>query len=127
MNRSCVKTSVCNPTFYEIYPPASQKAACIRLRQEKGARILGTTKLTAFTAIEEPIECVDYQAPWNLRADGYQSLARCSSDNGVTIASYQWVDIAVGSDSKFQSLGANLIRLGSHELATSRSCKRPGY
>jgi Asp-tRNA(Asn)/Glu-tRNA(Gln) amidotransferase A subunit family amidase len=58
-----VKTSVCNRSSYGLYPPASQTAACIKLLEEKGARILGTTKLAAFAATEEPIECIDYQAP----------------------------------------------------------------
>jgi Asp-tRNA(Asn)/Glu-tRNA(Gln) amidotransferase A subunit family amidase len=122
-----VKTSVCNRAFYELYPPASQTAACIRLLEEKGARILGTTKLAAFAATEEPIECVDYQAPWNPRADGYQSPAGSSSGSGVAVASYQWVDIAVGSDSKFQSSGAPIIRFVLHELAASGSGRRPGH
>ncbi|KAF4628721.1 hypothetical protein G7Y89_g9427 [Cudoniella acicularis] len=72
---SCLQTtiSVCNRAFYELYPPASQTAACIKFLEGKGTRILGTTKLAAFVATEEPIECVDYQAPWNPRADGHQS------------------------------------------------------
>jgi Asp-tRNA(Asn)/Glu-tRNA(Gln) amidotransferase A subunit family amidase len=106
-----LKTSVCNRAFYDLYPPASQTAACIKLLEEKGALILGTTKLAAFAATEEPIECVDYQAPWNPRADGYQSPAGSSSGSGVAVASYQWVDIAVGSDSKFQSSSVILFDL----------------
>lgn len=94
-----VKTSVCNRAYYELYPPPSKTAACIELLQQKGASIVGTTKLAAFAATEEPIECVDYQAPWNPRADGYQSPAGSSSGSGVAVASYPWLDIAIGSDS----------------------------
>lgn len=74
--------------------------------------MLGTAKLAAFAATEEPVECVDYQAPWNPRADGYQSPAGSSSGSGVAVASYPWVDIAIGSDSTSESLLETLIRLG---------------
>lgn len=98
-----IKTSVCNRAYYDLYPPAPKTAACIEILQQKGAHILGITKLAAFAATEEPIECVDYQAPWNPRADGYQSPAGSSSGSGVAVASYDWVDVAIGSDSKSQS------------------------
>ncbi|PVH87325.1 amidase signature enzyme [Cadophora sp. DSE1049] len=103
-----IKTSVCNRAFFELYPPATQTAACVEILEQKGACILGTTKLASFAATEEPIECVDYQAPWNPRADGYQSPAGSSSGSGVAVASYAWVDIAIGSD-------------------TSGSGRRPGH
>ncbi|CAG8957725.1 hypothetical protein HYFRA_00000061 [Hymenoscyphus fraxineus] len=103
-----IKTSVCNRAYYELYPEASQTAACIQMLEDMGAVLLGTTKLAAFAATEEPVECVDYQAPWNPRADGYQSPAGSSSGSGVAVASYEWVDIAIGSD-------------------TSGSGRRPGH
>lgn len=56
--------------------------------------------MASFAATEEPVECVDFQAPWNPRADGYQSPAGSSSGSGAAIASYDWLDIAIGSDSK---------------------------
>jgi Asp-tRNA(Asn)/Glu-tRNA(Gln) amidotransferase A subunit family amidase len=99
-----IKTSVCNRAYHELYPPAPITAACVEILQRKGAHILGTTKLAAFAATEEPIECVDYQAPWNPRADGYQSPAGSSSGSGVAVASYDWVDVAVGSDSRVSFL-----------------------
>lgn len=47
---------------------------------------------------EEPTECVDFQAPFNPRADGYQSPAGSSSGSGAAIASYDWLDITIGTD-----------------------------
>ena len=99
-----VRTSVCNKAYYELYPPASETAECIKLLSQAGAVILGTTKLASFAATEEPVECIDYQAPWNPRADGYQSPAGSSSGSGVAVAAYSWVDIAIGSDSMLQYL-----------------------
>ena len=95
-----VRTSLCNRAYYELYPPATTTAGCIEILCQLGARVVGTTKLASFAATEEPIECVDFQAPWNPRADGYQSPAGSSSGSAVAIASYPWVDVAIGSDSK---------------------------
>ncbi len=98
---SGIKTSLCNRAYYDIYPPASETAACIKLLEEMGAYVLGTTKLAAFAATAASMACVAYPAPWNPRADRYQSPAGSSSGSGVAVASYEWVDIAIGSDSKF--------------------------
>ncbi|KAL8713801.1 MAG: hypothetical protein Q9225_006711 [Loekoesia sp. 1 TL-2023] len=95
-----IKRSLCNRAFYELYPAAQQTAECIKLLSQRGAIVVGTTKLASFAATEEPLECIDFQAPWNPRADGYQSPAGSSSGSGVAIASYPWLDIAIGSDSE---------------------------
>ncbi|KAI4157700.1 MAG: hypothetical protein LQ342_008086 [Letrouitia transgressa] len=95
-----IRTSLCNRSYYELYPPATETAECIELLTQMGANIVGTTKLASFAATEEPLECVDFGAPWNPRADGYQSPAGSSSGSGAVIASYSWLDIAIGSDSK---------------------------
>ena len=96
-----VRTSICNRAYYDLYPPAVRTAGCIEILRQLGARVVGTTKLASFAATEEPIECVDFQAPWNPRADGYQSPAGSSSGSGVAVASYPWLDVAIGSDSKY--------------------------
>lgn len=94
------RTSLCNRAYYETCSPHTKTAPCIAKLENSGAHILGTTKLAAFAATEEPIECVDYQAPWNPRGDGHQSPAGSSSGSGAAIASYKWLDVAIGSDSK---------------------------
>lgn len=96
-----IRTSLCNRAYYELYPPATRTAGCIEILRQSGVKIVGTTKLASFAATEEPIECVDFQAPWNPRADGYQSPAGSSSGSGAAIAAYPWLDIAIGSDSRF--------------------------
>lgn len=101
-----VRTSLCNRAYYELYPPAKETAECVSLLTRAGAHIVGTTKLASFAATEEPIECVDFQAPWNPRADGYQSPAGSSSGSGAAIASYSWLDIAIGSDSKSNEISS---------------------
>jgi Asp-tRNA(Asn)/Glu-tRNA(Gln) amidotransferase A subunit family amidase len=49
---------------------------------------------------EEPTEYIDYQAPWNPRADRYQSPGGSSTGSASAIAAYDWLDIAIGTDSK---------------------------
>ncbi|KAJ8110763.1 hypothetical protein OPT61_g6474 [Boeremia exigua] len=103
-----LRTSACNRAYYELYPPAQKTAACIQRLYQIGATVVGTTKLASFAATEEPMECIDWPAPSNPRADGYQSPAGSSSGSGAAIAAYAWLDITVGSD-------------------TSGSGRRPGH
>ncbi|KAI9712290.1 MAG: hypothetical protein M1820_001503 [Bogoriella megaspora] len=93
-----MKTSACNKDYYKLYQPALATARCISLLEDAGAVILGKTKLASLAATEEPVECIDWPAPWNPRADGYQSPAGSSSGSGVAIAAYKWLDISIGSD-----------------------------
>ncbi|KAL8683875.1 MAG: hypothetical protein Q9186_000218 [Xanthomendoza sp. 1 TL-2023] len=70
---------------------------------DAGVEVLGKSKLTSFAAREEPTESVDYQAPFNPRGDGYQSPAGSSSRSAAAVSSYDWLDFAIGSDSRFQT------------------------
>lgn len=68
---------------------------------DQGAIIVGKTRLGAFAVSEVPPEkCIDYFPPCNPRGDGYQGPSGSSSGAGSTVASYDWVDITVGTDSK---------------------------
>lgn len=96
-----VRTSVCNRAYYELYGPPQKTAVCVELLLEAGATVVGTTKLASFAATEEPVECIDYSAPWNPRADRYQSPAGSSSGSGAAMAAYEWLDITIGSDSEY--------------------------
>jgi hypothetical protein len=95
-----VRRSACNQAYYELYPPAQESASCIQALYDQGAVVVGTTKLASFAATEEPVECIDWQAPFNPRADKYQSPAGSSSGSGAAVAAYEWLDITIGSDSE---------------------------
>ncbi|OCL12401.1 amidase signature enzyme [Glonium stellatum] len=107
-NLQGLRTSLCNRAYFSTYPPCNKTAKCIQRLIDVGAVIVGTTKLASFAATEEPTQCVDYQAPWNPRADGYQSPAGSSSGSGAAVGAYDWLDIGIGSD-------------------TSGSGRRPGH
>ncbi|KAF2502329.1 amidase signature enzyme [Lophium mytilinum] len=93
-----LRTSLGNKAYLETYPSREKTATCIQQLVAAGAVIVGTAKLVSFAAWEEPTQCIDYQAPWNARADGYQSPAGSSSGSGAAIGAYDWLDIAIGSD-----------------------------
>ena len=51
----------------------------------------------------EPTQTIDHLAPFNPRADGFQSPSGGSSGQPSAVATYDWLDIAVGSDSTASS------------------------
>jgi len=95
------KVSQGNKAFHDTYPPQEDSAHCLKGLVEKGVAIVGKTKMNSFGNWEEPLEYIDYQAPWNPRGDGYQSTGGSSSGSAAALAAYDWLDIAIGTDSKF--------------------------
>ncbi|KAK3939013.1 amidase signature domain-containing protein [Diplogelasinospora grovesii] len=47
---------------------------------------------------EEPLECVEFMAPFNPRGDDYQTPSGSSHGSAAGIASYNWLDFAIGTD-----------------------------
>lgn len=78
--------------------PSSSTAKCIQTLLDAGAEVLGVTKLSSFISKKEPTQAVDYSAPFNPRADGYQSPAGSSSGSAAALAAYPWLDFAIGTD-----------------------------
>ncbi|KAI1127063.1 amidase signature domain-containing protein [Nemania abortiva] len=93
-----IKNSLGNRAFYNTCDPKTKSAACAQSIVDLGMVIVGKTKMTSFGSWEEPVECIEYQAPWNPRGDGYQSPGGSSSGSAAAIASYDWLDIAIGTD-----------------------------
>ncbi|KAF2240746.1 amidase [Trematosphaeria pertusa] len=92
------KTTLCNRSWIELYPPKAEHAACIQVLLDAGAVIVGKVKLQAMIMREEPLECVEFTAPFNPRADGYQNPSGSSHASAAGIGSYDWLDFSVGSD-----------------------------
>ncbi|KAI1411459.1 amidase [Hypoxylon sp. FL1857] len=92
------KTTLCNRAWADLYPEKTKTAACIQVLIDAGAVIVGKVKLQAMIMREEPLECVEYTAPFNPRADGYQVPSGSSHASAAGIASYDWLDFSVGSD-----------------------------
>ncbi|GKT47852.1 amidase 1 [Colletotrichum spaethianum] len=94
-----VRRSNGNRAWYSLYPPAETTGPAIQNLIDAGAIIVGSQKPSQFANGETATaDWVDYHAPFNPRGDGYNDPSSSSSGAGASIASYAWLDIAVGSD-----------------------------
>ncbi|KAJ8129782.1 hypothetical protein O1611_g3850 [Lasiodiplodia mahajangana] len=93
-----VKTALGNRAFFETYPPQDSNAAVVTKLLNAGAHLVGKTHLSSFAMMEHPTQSVDYQAPFNPRGDGYLIPGGSSSGSASSMASYDWLDIAICTD-----------------------------
>ncbi|RJE22499.1 Glutamyl-tRNAGln amidotransferase [Aspergillus sclerotialis] len=85
--------------WYGLYPPANYTSPAIQNLIDAGAVIVGLQKPAQFcNGGTLMADWVDYHAPFNPRGDGYQDTASSSAGAGSSIGSYEWLDLAVGSD-----------------------------
>lgn len=121
-----VKTSDGNRAYYNLYPAANATGPAVQSLIDAGAIIVGHQKASQFANGEEATaDWVDYHSPFNPRGDGYQDPSSSSSGAGASIASYPWLDIALGSDtggsirgpSEVQGLYGNRPSHGSSDLS----------
>lgn len=96
-----IKTTQGNRAFVDTYGPENTTAEYIQLLIKMGAVIVGKTKMCAFASSEEATDqWIDFHAPFNPRADGYQSPSGSTTGGAAGLASYEWLDFSVGTDSK---------------------------
>lgn len=82
-----------------MYPENNVTGTAIQRLIDAGAVIIGLQKPSQFANGEQATaDWVDYHSPFNPRGDGYQDPSSSSSGAGASIASYDWLDLAVGSD-----------------------------
>ncbi|KAF4464132.1 amidase signature enzyme [Fusarium albosuccineum] len=94
-----IKTGAGSRSYFELYPPANKTAASLQTLIDLGAVVVGKLKTTQFANGEVPTaNFVDQLAPFNPRADGYQRPGASSCGSGVAMASYEWLDLATGTD-----------------------------
>ncbi|KAF4951992.1 hypothetical protein FGADI_7108 [Fusarium gaditjirri] len=93
-----LKTGAGSRAYYDIYPEANGTAPAVQHLLDAGAVFVGKMKTTQFAAPENARDAIDYQAPFNPRGDGYQEVGSSSSGPGAGVASYHWLDLALGSD-----------------------------
>ncbi|KAJ5711217.1 amidase signature enzyme [Penicillium malachiteum] len=115
-----LRTSLGSLPYYELYPPCQQTADTVTRLISMGAEVVGKLAMSAFALQEHPMQTVDYQAPVNPRADGYQILGGSSSGGAAAIASYEWFDLALVTDTNV--LGARLEQVS---LADDWAVKPP--
>lgn len=93
------KSSYGNRAYYNLYSERTVTGTAVQRLIDAGAVIVGLQKPSQFANGEEATaDWVDYHSPFNPRGDGYQDPSSSSSGAGASIASYDWLDIALGSD-----------------------------
>lgn len=96
-----VHTTLASRSYARLYGPQTETAAVVKTLVDMGAVIVGKTKMGAYAGSEVPPEkCIDYFAPWSPRGDGYQGPSGSSSGAGSSVASYDWIDVGLGTDSE---------------------------
>ena len=94
-----MKGSNGNRAWYNFYPASTSTGPAIQRLIDAGAQIVGLQKTSQFANGESATsDWVDYHSPFNPRGDGYQDPSSSSSGAGASIGSYDWLDIAIGSD-----------------------------
>ena len=98
-NLAGLRTSNGNRAWYHLYPPANASAVAIQRLIDAGVVVVGKMKTSQFANGEEATaDWVDYHSPFNPRGDGYQDPSSSSSGPGAGAASYDWLDLTIGSD-----------------------------
>jgi hypothetical protein len=94
-----IKRGCGNRAFYNLYPEANQSALAVQKIIDAGGIIVGKMKTSQFANGEmATADWVDYHSPFNARGDGYSDPSSSSSGPGAGIGAYQWLDLALGSD-----------------------------
>ena len=119
------KTTLCNRAWMDLYPPKEEDAACVRFLRNAGAIIVGKAKLQAMIMREEPLECVEFTAPFNPRGEGYQVPSGSSHASAAGISSYDWLDFSLGSDSKYTCDSRACVVSCAETRVANGSCRKP--
>ena len=83
-------TTLGSRAYAECYGTQNSTAKYLRYLIDRGAIIVGKTKMSGYAGSEVPPEkCIAYFPPWNPRGDGYQGPSGSSSGAGASIAKYE--------------------------------------
>ncbi|KAH8880962.1 amidase signature enzyme [Thozetella sp. PMI_491] len=94
-----IKQTNGNRAWYNLYPANTVTGTAVSRLIAAGAQIVGVQKPSQFANGETATaDWVDFHSPFNPRGDGYQDPSSSSSGAGASIGSYEWLDIALGSD-----------------------------
>jgi hypothetical protein len=94
-----LKSGLGNRAYFDLYPPRTATGTAVSRLIAAGAIIIGKMKTSQFANGETATDdWVDYHCPYNPRGDGYQDPSSSSSGPGAGIGAYDFLDIALGSD-----------------------------
>ncbi|KAB8209349.1 amidase signature domain-containing protein [Aspergillus parasiticus] len=93
-----LRTGASSRAYTQLLGPRTENAEFIQKLLELGFIVVGTLKTTQFADSEWPTcDYVDYHVPVNPRADGYQTTSSSSCGSAAAVASYEWLDFALGT------------------------------
>ncbi len=119
------RTGASNRAFQNFYPAKNTSATVVGLLIKLGAIVVGKTKTTQFALGEEPTaDWVDELCPFNPRGDGYQTPEGSSAGSAVAVAAYDWLDLALGTDSKYKRRNSGIYR--QLMISSNRERSPPG-
>lgn len=93
-----LQTSGGSQAWAYITPIANGTAPSIQRIIDLGGVVVGKYKLAQFASGANPWDWQDEQYPFNPRGDGWLTCSASSSGGGCSIAAYDWLDFAIGSD-----------------------------
>ncbi|KAI0815569.1 amidase signature domain-containing protein [Xylaria sp. FL0064] len=93
-----VTTSVGNRAYGELYGAKTKNADVVERLLDAGAVILGRVKTVQFASGANAKDWFGFQAPFNPRGEGYQDPGCSSAGSATAVSAYNWVDIALGTD-----------------------------
>ncbi|KAJ4305605.1 hypothetical protein N0V90_001136 [Kalmusia sp. IMI 367209] len=124
-----LKTGASSRAYVQLYEQRKSNAAIIQRLLELGFVVVGKVKTTQFADSEWPTcDWVDYHAPFNPRADGYQTTSGSSAGSAASVAAYGWLDYALGTDRAFARDASSFATIARALYATQdqpKCTKRP--
>lgn len=94
-----IATSGGNRAYFYHYGVRNTTGPAVQRLIDLGAVLVGKMGTVQFANGDRPTaDWVDLHAPFNPRGDGYQNPSGSSTGPGVGIGAYEWLDLAVGSD-----------------------------
>ncbi|KAI1374858.1 amidase family protein [Hypoxylon crocopeplum] len=91
-------TSGGSQAWAEITEIANETAPSVQRIVDLGGILVGKYKLAQFASGANPWEWQDEHYPFNPRGDGWLTCSASSSGGGCSVAAYDWLDFAIGSD-----------------------------
>ncbi|OTA53680.1 amidase family protein [Hypoxylon sp. EC38] len=91
-------TSGGSQAWAEIVEVANETAPSVQRIVDLGGVLVGKYKLAQFASGADPWDWQDEHYPFNPRGDGWLTCSASSSGGGCSVAAYDWLDFAIGSD-----------------------------
>lgn len=104
-----LRTSLGSREYLKLYPPVSTTAPSIQKLIDLGCHVVGLSQMCSTVLKQDPTQSIEFLAPFNPRADGWQSPSGGSHGQACAVARYDWLDIAIASDCEYVNLLAYLV------------------